>query len=186
MGQGRGQRDSGFGNFNFSRAPRQHPQYETDVTISLEEAYHGTRRDLSVNINGQNKTIPLKIPKGILPGTKIKIRGSKFGLDGDLYVKIQILDSNNRLDGLNLTKTLRIAPWEAYFGTEKPWIPWRKTQSSHSEKNQKRSKDSHSPKGFLRYEKPRRGFVFRDCVGQSGIVRRTRKNLSTDDEIIGH
>ena len=123
FGNDRGGAKSGgsrFADFGFGNTSRRNrPRYETDLTISLEEAYRGTKRDLSVNINGQNLTIPLKVPEGILPGKKIKIRGEKFGLDGDLYVKINILDSKNKLDGLDITKTVTLAPWEAYFGTSK-------------------------------------------------------------------
>lgn len=108
-----------FGNFAGASPRRERPKYETDITIGLEEAYRGTKRNLSVNINGKNLSIPLKIPAGILPGKKIKINGKKFDLDGDLYVKINVLDSKNRLEGLDMIKHVSIAPWEAYFGAEK-------------------------------------------------------------------
>lgn len=108
---------TGFGGGGQRRAAK--PKYQTDVTISLEEAYNGSKRNLNVTINGQNKQIPLKIPKGIVPGKKIRINGDKFGLDGDVYVKINIIDQNNTLEGLDLIKKMKLYPWDAALGAKK-------------------------------------------------------------------
>src|SRR5574344_349488 len=92
-------RDSFFGGFGekFSNArPKTRPRYNLE----------------------QNTTIKLKWPAGITDGKSIKIKGDKFDIHGDIYVKIKISDKD-KLEGLNITKDLVVSPWEAYFGTKK-------------------------------------------------------------------
>lgn len=114
---------SGFGGFsdifgNFSKPRRRRNKYNLEQNITLEEAYNGGQKDLSVSLAGQNKNIQLKWPKGITNGKKIKINGDKFGIDGDIFVKINIV-SKDELDGLNIIKDVQIYPWEAYLGCSK-------------------------------------------------------------------
>lgn len=114
---GRNQQASGFSGYNRRQSPRQ--QYQSEISISLKEAYEGGTRDLNLNINGENKQIPLKIPAGILPGKKIKIKGEKFGLAGDLLIKINVIDEKNTLKGLDIIKETPVYPWEAALGAKK-------------------------------------------------------------------
>lgn len=108
---------SGFGRGAKRQPPRQ--QYTTEISLSLQDAFNGTQKNLLLNINGKNVDVPVKVPKGILPGKKIKMRGEPYGLDGDIYVKINIIDTRNTIDGLNITTKLELTPWEAWFGTKK-------------------------------------------------------------------
>ncbi|QQK08432.1 DnaJ C-terminal domain-containing protein [Miniphocaeibacter halophilus] len=103
---------SGFG----GRSKPQRQRYDTEISISLKEAYDGAEKTLYLNVNGENKSLNVKIPKGILPGKKIKTKGEKIGLDGDIYIKINVIDQENTLDGLNIIKKLNIYPWEAALG----------------------------------------------------------------------
>lgn len=111
-----------FGGANFSNGYGQAPQrqkFETEIFVSVEDAYNGIERDLYVNINNMPKKITVKIPKGITNGKKVKVKGEKFDVDGDILVKINVQDGEYRLDGLNLIKRVSILPWEAFFGTSK-------------------------------------------------------------------
>lgn len=108
---------SGFGRGAKRQPPRQ--QYTTEISLSLQDAFNGGQKNLLLNINGQNVDVPVKIPKGILPGKKIKMRGEPYGLDGDIYVKINIIDTRNTIDGLDITTKMELTPWEAWFGTKK-------------------------------------------------------------------
>lgn len=108
---------SGFGRGAKRQPPRQ--QYTTEISLSLQDAFYGTQKNLLLNINGKNVDVPVKVPKGILPGKKIKMRGEPYGLDGDIYVKINIIDTRNTIDGLHITTKLELTPWEAWFGTKK-------------------------------------------------------------------
>ncbi|MGM0395957.1 MAG: DnaJ C-terminal domain-containing protein [Bacillota bacterium] len=97
------------------RAPRQ--SYESEITISIEDAYKGVSRDVSLNMGGVTKNITLKIPKGITPGKKIKVNGDKWGIDGDILFKINISESKDmRLEGLDIVKRIPVLPWEAALG----------------------------------------------------------------------
>lgn len=117
-----GQRGFNIGDIFGSRTSqrkqkKQKPNYESELTINLEEAYKGSTRDVMLNINGENKTITVKIPKGITEGKKVKVNGNKWGLDGDILFKINIKkDENIRLEGLDIYKKVKVYPWQAYFG----------------------------------------------------------------------
>lgn len=94
-------------------------KYQTELSLPLKDLYRGSERNLSLNINGQLIDLPLKIPKGLKPGKKIKVNGNKFGLDGDIYVKVNADDKDREMDGLNIIEDIRVYPWDAYFGTSK-------------------------------------------------------------------
>lgn len=114
-------RDSFFGGFGekFSNArPKTRPRYNLEQNLTIAEAYHGGERQILVSLGGQNTTIKLKWPAGITDGKSIKIKGDKFDIHGDIYVKIKINDKD-KLEGLNITRDLVVSPWEAYFGTKK-------------------------------------------------------------------
>lgn len=107
---------SGFGRGAKSK-PRQ--QYTTEMTITLKEAFAGLQRTLRLGINGQNVDLPVKVPAGIQPGKKIKMRGEPYGLDGDIFIKINLAVSDQVLDGLDITQEVTVTPWEAWFGTKR-------------------------------------------------------------------
>ena len=89
MGNGRAKRSSGF-NINDlfrGKAKKERQRYNTELYISLDEAYHGSKRSVSLNIDGKNININLNIPKGITAGKSIKVAGEKWGVSGDIYFK---------------------------------------------------------------------------------------------------
>lgn len=102
----------------FSRSKKTRNRYETEISIPIQEAYHGGQRNVDFSMNRQSYRVLVKWPSGIEEGKKIKIKGEPFGLDGDLYVKIH-LQTLDDLDGLDIIKNLDLYPWEAYFGSSK-------------------------------------------------------------------
>ncbi len=91
--------------------------YESKLEISIEEGYNGTNREVSLNIGGAIKNITVKVPKGITPGKKVKVKGDKWGIDADILFKINFSESKDLvLEGLNVTRKMELLPWEAYFG----------------------------------------------------------------------
>ncbi len=62
---------------------------QATTTISFEEAAHGATRRVSVERNGREEKIDVKIPAGIKDGGKIRLSG-KGGGGGDLYIQIHI------------------------------------------------------------------------------------------------
>lgn len=97
------------------QAPR--PSYEIEFSLSLEEAYKGGDKTLRLSLNGENKEVNVRWPKGITNGKKIKIKGDKYGINGDILAKVRIV-TTDILEGNDIIKTVDVYPWEAYFGTQ--------------------------------------------------------------------
>jgi curved DNA-binding protein len=94
------------------------------VEVTVDEAFHGTRRSLTITGPDGPRTIDVDIPAGVVDGQRIRLRGQggagTGGADpGDLYLVARIApDRRYRLEGRNLHVTLPLAPWEAALGTE--------------------------------------------------------------------
>lgn len=96
-------------------APRQQPMQESELTISLEEAHRGTTRQLQMQGPGGTKRIDVKIPAGVAPGTKMRLK------DQGVVLKINIAPhARFSVEGKNLAVTLPIAPWQAALGAKVP------------------------------------------------------------------
>lgn len=95
-------------------------KFESELSISIKEAYEGVTKNVSLTYNQEEYDIAVKIPAGITSNKKVKVKGEKFGLPGDILFKINIRDEKNlSLDGLDIIKTENIYPWEAALGTTK-------------------------------------------------------------------
>ncbi|WP_313755809.1 DnaJ C-terminal domain-containing protein [Tissierella sp.] len=96
---------------------RQTPSYESELNITLEEGYNGVIKNVNLNISGENKAISVNIPKGILPGKKLKVKGEKWGIKGSILFEINFVeDGKNKLDGLDVITRLDLFPWQAALG----------------------------------------------------------------------
>ncbi len=90
-----------------------------EADITLEEAYHGTTRLLSVN--GQR--LQVKIPAGARTGTRIRLAGKGApgfgGQPGDLYIRINVQDDPRfRREGDDLYTDVLIDLYTAVLGGE--------------------------------------------------------------------
>lgn len=95
-------------------------KFESELSISIKEAYEGITKNVSLTYNKKEYQVAVKIPKGITRGKKVKVKGEKFGLPGDILFKINIRDEKDLvLDGLDITKTENIYPWDAALGSSK-------------------------------------------------------------------
>ena len=69
------------------------------------------------------KSIKVKLPPNISEGQKVRIKGEgksdSYGRKGDLYLVINIKDSNYEVNGPDLTKEIEITPPEAVLGAKK-------------------------------------------------------------------
>lgn len=100
-----------------NQAPRQ--SFESELNMTLEEGYKGTTKEVTLNYGGTTRNMSVKVPKGILPGKKLKIKGEKWGIDGDVLFKINIIEQDNiRLEGLDIINKIDFLPWEAALGTK--------------------------------------------------------------------
>jgi curved DNA-binding protein len=99
---------------------------ETGVDISVEEAYRGTRRRLTVSGPEGTRTVEVNIPRGVTDGQRIRLagqggRGQDGGPAGDLYLIVAIRpDARYRVEGRDIFVRLPVAPWEAALGATVP------------------------------------------------------------------
>ncbi|HHV38993.1 MAG TPA: J domain-containing protein [Tepidimicrobium sp.] len=118
-GEGRFDMSDLFGGRSGRPRRRASPAYESELNITLEEGYKGTNRTVSLRIGNENKSLSVKVPRGILPGKKIKIKGGKAGIDGDIYLKVNfILEDKLKLKGLDIYRDIDLFPWDAALGTK--------------------------------------------------------------------
>ncbi len=105
--------------------------HHAKVVVDLEDAFHAGTRSITLqspelDAQGQmhltNRTLNVKIPKGIKEGQQIRLAGQGApgmgkGVKGDLYLEIHFKPHPiYRADGANLHMQLPVAPWEAALG----------------------------------------------------------------------
>jgi len=118
----------GFGGFNQNQ---QGQDQHAEISVDLASVYTGDDYSIKLNVptrnavgqvDYENKTLKIKISKGITEGKQIRLSGqgaagSGGGKNGDLFLKVKIIHpSNIRLDGANVYQTVNITPWEAALG----------------------------------------------------------------------
>jgi curved DNA-binding protein len=95
----------------------------TDIQLTVEDAYHGTRRAIRLTGDDGTRTVEVTIPPGVTEGQRIRVagqggRGGDGARSGDLYLVVRIAPHPRyRLEGRDLYVELRLAPWEAALGT---------------------------------------------------------------------
>ena len=111
---------SGFGRGAGRRTnrPRKGQDLKATITITLEEAYHGTTR--LIDVNGQKLRITLK--PGVANGQKLRIKGKGLpgingGPNGDLYIIVQVLPHEKfKREGDDLYLSITIDLYTAVLG----------------------------------------------------------------------
>ena len=105
--------------------------HHAKVVVDLEDAFHGATRSINLQApaldeHGQmrlsNRTLNVKIPKGIKEGQQIRLVGQGSpgmgqGAQGDLYLEIHFKPHPfYRAEGRDLHMQLPVTPWEAALG----------------------------------------------------------------------
>jgi curved DNA-binding protein len=82
--------------------------------VPLSVAMNGGEEIISLQYpDGNTKRIKLHIPKGIMPGEAVKLKGQGIN-GGNLVVRIQVKEQKGlKLEGRDLIMDLPGAPWEA-------------------------------------------------------------------------
>lgn len=126
---GGGRNSFGDGSWN---VPSRGSDQEAEIAISLEEAYHGTTRQISLRRSSERdgmpgvgiKTYAVKIPPGTTDGTRIRLggqggTGGRGGRAGDLFLHVHIQPHPIfRINGHDLECDLPLSPWEAALGAQ--------------------------------------------------------------------
>ena len=117
----------GSGNFTKSWGQQRGQDYETEITIALEDAYHGAKKSISLqgieptsNGRARQRTLnyDIKIPPGVTEGSRIRLAGQGGngvggGPNGDLHITIHLKPHPAfRVNGHDI-ETFTVTPWEA-------------------------------------------------------------------------
>lgn len=99
------------------------------ITIDLSDSYNGATRVISLSgpevtadghVTTRQRTLNVKIPKGIRTGQTIRLAGQgvKHGdRAGNLHLEVEIQPGDRfRVDGSDVYMDLPVAPWEAALG----------------------------------------------------------------------
>jgi curved DNA-binding protein len=133
---GRGNRRAPFGNASggefydffgtgreYGPMPRRGNDLEYTLTISLDEAYAGTEKRVTLKKGDKTEEISIKIPKGINSGQKLRLTGKGLpgidgGSSGDLFIIIMIAPHgifSREKNDLSINKTISFS--SAALGT---------------------------------------------------------------------
>jgi curved DNA-binding protein len=99
---------------------------EAELALTVEEAFSGGRRWVSLAGPEGQRSYEVTIPPGVADGQRIRLagqggRGGGGGRTGDLYLVVRILPHPRyRLEGRDLHVDLRVSPWEAALGATVP------------------------------------------------------------------
>ncbi len=98
--------------------------FETSVTIPLEDARRGSSVNLTLAESTGERTLQVTIPPGASQNQKLRLRGQggkgrNGGPDGDIYLHIKLAPHKVfRPDHHDLYFDLVLTPWEAALGAE--------------------------------------------------------------------
>jgi curved DNA-binding protein len=117
--------------YEFERAPVEGKSHEVEITIPLEDAYHGTTKSISLEseVRGpdggrrrETKNYQVKIPAGTTDGMKIRLAGQGSpspggGAAGDLFLKVHLAPHPRfTVVGHDVQAVVNVSPWEAALG----------------------------------------------------------------------
>jgi curved DNA-binding protein len=95
---------------------------EAEITVTVDEAYRGGRRTVTLGAGDAARTVEVVIPPGVTNGQRIRLArqggsGTGGASPGDLYLVVRIAsDSRYRVEGRDVHVDLPLAPWEAALG----------------------------------------------------------------------
>ena len=119
---------SGDGRRSFRMRGENH---HAKVLVDLEDSFNGSTRSISLRVpevteDGhvvtRDRTLNVRIPKGIRPGQQIRLAGQGGpgmggGDSGDLYLEVEFRTHPHfRVEGADVYVDLPVAPWEAALG----------------------------------------------------------------------
>jgi DnaJ-class molecular chaperone len=112
------------------RRPHRGQDVEYEAEVSLEEAYHGTNRMLTMQ-GAKPEKLEVKIPAGVTTGSRIRLagkggEGSAGGPRGDLFIVVKVLSharferkDDDLYTTIDLTLTVAVLSGEVHVPTIK-------------------------------------------------------------------
>ncbi|HEY1914158.1 MAG TPA: DnaJ C-terminal domain-containing protein [Streptosporangiaceae bacterium] len=105
------------------RGPMPGADQEAELEVSVEEAYRGGHRSITLERGGGTRTLEVTIPAGVTDGQRIRLagqggRGRGDAPAGDLYLIVRITPHPRySVSGRDVYLDLPLSPWEAALGT---------------------------------------------------------------------
>ena len=96
---------------------------EAELVLSVDEAYRGGKRSITISGPDGPRTLDVTIPMGVTDGQRIRLagqggQGTGGAGAGDLYLVVRLAPHPRyRVEGRNVYVELPLAPWEAALGT---------------------------------------------------------------------
>ena len=106
------------------RGSRAGADLEHPVQLSLEEAYHGALRRISMKHDGHTRAIDVRIPAGVKDSARVRVSGegepgAGGAKAGDLYLRVQVLPhARFEREGHDLTTRVEVPLTTAVLGGE--------------------------------------------------------------------
>ena len=107
-----------------AQGPRKGRDVEHPLDLSLEDAYKGATRRLSMQHDGQSRNVDVRIPAGVGEGSRVRVsgegeQGAGGATSGDLYLRIHMTpDSRFERKGQDLHAKVRVPVTTAVLGGE--------------------------------------------------------------------
>lgn len=110
----------------FANVPQRGSDVEADIMVTIEEAFHGSTRQISFRRGDspQTQTYTVKIPKGVREGQRIRLAGqggsgAAGGGAGDLYLRVKFQKHPDYdVEGLDLYREVPVPAWKCVLGGE--------------------------------------------------------------------
>jgi DnaJ-class molecular chaperone len=95
FGGARGEAEAGGLRRSRGRAARQGRDVEHEIELTLEDAFHGATRRLSMTHDGAARTVDVRIPAGVGDRSRVRVagegeQGSGGARSGDLYLRVRL------------------------------------------------------------------------------------------------
>jgi len=113
--------------------PERGDDHHAKIELDLLDAFNGAERHIDLrgarlddtgHVVTQERTLQVKIPKGVIEGQQIRLSGQGGpgyggGPAGDLFLEVHFREHPRyRVQGRDLTASLPLAPWEAALGAQ--------------------------------------------------------------------
>ena len=117
--------DDLFSDFFGSRSasgPMSGADQEAELELTVEDAFRGGTRRITLSGAGEPTTFEVVIPAGVTEGQRIRIagqggQGARGGGSGDLYLVVRLAPHPRyRVNGRDISVDLPLAPWEGALG----------------------------------------------------------------------
>ncbi|MET0459933.1 MAG: J domain-containing protein [Ilumatobacteraceae bacterium] len=111
-----------FGGRRRSWGPIPGADQETVLTLTVEEAFRGGTRSITLSGPDGSRTLDVTIPPGVTDGQRIRLagqggQGTGQAAAGDLYLVVRLAPHPRyRVEGRDLYEELPLTPWEAALG----------------------------------------------------------------------